>query len=330
MMRYRCLMMSKRRLSHAEVTPIGLGCLQFSGRGLAARFYSALPARTVQDTVAAALAGGVNWFDTAEIYGRGESERALATALRALGVAPGEVTIATKWSPVGRTARNIGRTIDTRLSNLGGFPIDLHQIHQPFGGFSSLRVQVEAMAALAVTGRVTSVGVSNFSARQMELASAVLASRGLRLASNQVQISLLRRGIERNGVLAAARRLGVTLIAYSPLRSGLLTGRFHDDPSLLATLSFTRRTIGRFTAKTIERTRPLIDELRAIGNAYGVSVAQVALNWVITHYGDTVVAIPGASKPAQAKESADVLGFELTERERERLTERAGSFGAVP
>jgi len=132
---------------------------------------------------------------------------------------------------------------------------------------------------------------------------------------------LLHRGIERNGVLATARRLGVTLIAYSPLRSGLLTGRFHDDPALAAKLPFFRRTLGGVNVRTVERTRPLINELRAIGQAYGVSAAQVALNWLVTHYGDTVVAIPGASKPTQSKESADVLGFELTERERTRLAD---------
>jgi aryl-alcohol dehydrogenase-like predicted oxidoreductase len=316
-------MLSKRRLGRTdfEITPIGLGCLQFAGRGLAARFYASLPAERVRATIAAALDGGVNWFDTAEMYGRGESERALTTALRDLGVDPGKVVIATKWSPGGRTARSIGRTIGTRLACLQGYPIDLHQIHMPYGAFSSLTAQVNAMADLAAAHRITAVGVSNFSAAQMAKAAAVLESRGLRLASNQVQISLLHRGIETNGVLKTARELGVTLIAYSPLRSGLLTGRFHDDPAAAAKVSWTRRTLGHLSPRTLERTRPLIDELRAIGRAYGVSAAQVAVNWVITNYGDTVVAIPGASKPSQATESAAVMDFTLTDAERSRLAD---------
>lgn len=322
-------MLSKRRLgcTDYEITPIGLGCLQFAGRGLAARFYASLPGDTVRSTVAAALDGGVNWFDTAEMYGRGESERALTTSLRDLGIERGKVVIATKWSPGGRTARSIGRTVGDRLTSLQGYPIDLHQIHMPYGGFSSLTAQVNAMADLAAEHKVAAVGVSNFSAAQMAKASAVLESRGLRLASNQVQISLLHRDIESNGVLETARRLGVTLIAYSPLRSGMLTGRFHDDPALVEKLSWTRRTIGRVNAKTLDRTRPLIDELRGIGQSYGVSVAQVAVNWVITNYGDAVVAIPGASKPVQAKESAEVMGFALTAAERARLSELSAGLG---
>jgi aryl-alcohol dehydrogenase-like predicted oxidoreductase len=309
-------MLNKRRLGSTgyEITPLGLGGLQFAGS-----YYGPISSETVRATVGAALDGGVNWFDTAEIYGRGASERALTTALHDLGVKPGEVVIGTKWMPFGRAARSIGRTIGTRLEALQGYPIDLHQIHMPFGGYSSLGAQVEAMAKLVSEGKIASVGVSNFSARQMEKASAVLESQGLRLASNQVQVNLLHRKIKSNGVLDVARKLGVTLIAYSPLRSGLLAGRFHDDPALVAKLPFVRRR--SLNAKTIERTRPLINELRAIGDAYGVSMAQVALNWLATYYGDTVVAIPGASKPKQAKEIAEVLGFELTETERANLAD---------
>lgn len=191
----------------------------------------------------------------------------------------------------------------------------------PYGGFSSIRNQVKAMAELAKAGQIRAIGVSNFSAKQMEQASGLLRADGLTLASNQVQISLLKRGIERNGVLETAKRLGVTLIAFSPLRSGFLTGRFHDDPALLAAMPRVRRVLSGFDAKSIERTRPLIDELRAIGKAYGVTPGQVALAWVITYYGETVVAIPGASKPRQAEESMGAMELRLTEKELDRLSE---------
>ncbi|MGW4801077.1 aldo/keto reductase [Nonomuraea sp. NPDC004297] len=301
-----------------ELTPIGLGCMQFAGTAnitrLIIRPIDQEPATAV---VRAALDGGVNWFDTAEMYGGGRSEEVLATALKECGVTPGQVSVATKWTPTGRTAASITRTIGDRLRHLGGFPVDLHQIHMPTGSLSSTPAQLKAMAGLLKAGRIRSVGVSNFSARQLELAHRVLASEGVTLAANQVHISLLHRNVERDGVLETARRLGVTLIAYSPLEGGLLTGRFHDDPALARTAPVMRRFFGRkeLNAAGLARTRPLIDELRAIGQAYGASVSQVALNWLITRYGDTVVAIPGASKPGQAAAAAGAMALRLTDAE---------------
>ncbi|AQZ67430.1 oxidoreductase, aldo reductase [[Actinomadura] parvosata subsp. kistnae] len=305
-----------------EISPVGLGCMQFAGTGYVARWMvRPIDQESATSVVRAALGGGVTWFDTAEMYGNGRSEEMLASALKACGVAPGEVTVATKWVPLGRTAASITRTIGDRLRHLGGFPVDLHQIHMPTGSLSSLPAQLKAMALLLKAGRIRSVGVSNFSARQLELAHRVLAAEGVTLASNQVRISLLHRDVERDGVLDTARRLGVTLIAYSPLEGGLLTGRFHDDPALARSAPVMRRFFGRreLSAQGLARTRPLIEELRAIGKAYGASVSQVAVNWVITRYGDTVVAIPGASKPRQAAEAAGAMGFRLTEAEIGRL-----------
>jgi aryl-alcohol dehydrogenase-like predicted oxidoreductase len=314
-------MMRRLGATGVEITPVGLGCMQFSGSGLVERFYRALDQSTVTSVVGAALDGGITWFDTAEMYGRGRSERALTTALREREVAAGSVTIATKWAPAARTAANIGRTLDARIASLQGYPIDLHQIHMPYGSLSPVSRQLVDMARLARTGRVGAVGVSNFSARQMEKANALLLSEGVPLASNQVQISLLHRTVERNGVLDTARRLGITLIAYSPLRSGVLTGVFHADPARVRSLPWVRRTMTGLGARGLARTAPLIDELGAIGRAYGVSAAQVALSWLIRFYGETVVVIPGASKPQQAKESAAAMQLDLTDRELARLDE---------
>lgn len=316
--------MSMRQLGHTsmEITPIGLGCMQFAGRGVvASQFYPPIGEQVVLDTVRAALDGGINWFDTAEMYGRGASEQALTTALRTLGRAPGSVAIATKWAPLLRRATNIVRTADTRLTALQGYPIDLHQIHLPHGSVSSLRSQVEAMATLCEAGKITAVGVSNFSARQMEFASQVLRRRGIELASNQVRINLLHRAIERDGVLDTARRLGITLIAYSPLASGVLTGTFHDDEAKVRALPRGRRMLGAYRPAALRRSAPLIRELTAIATAHGVSPAQVALSWLVTFYGDTVVAIPGASRPRQAQESAAALDLRLTVGELSALDE---------
>jgi aryl-alcohol dehydrogenase-like predicted oxidoreductase len=319
-------MTSLRRLgaTDVDITPIGLGTMQFAGRGPVTFSFPPLETETSNAVVRAALDGGINWFDTAEMYGRGQSERALSTGLQTAGVKPGSVVVATKWIPFGRTASSIGRTIGDRLDALQGYPIDLHQIHQPFGSLSSIQSEVDAMADLAESGRIRHVGVSNFSAAQMERAYLQLKKRGLVLASNQVQISLLHRSIETNGVLAAARRLGITLIGYSPLAQGLLTGRFHDDPEAIRKVPRGRRfAIGAFRPNFLSRTAPLITKLHQIADAHEVKPGQVALAWVISNYGDIVVCIPGASKPEQATELAAVMDLKLSDDELAALNEAA-------
>jgi aryl-alcohol dehydrogenase-like predicted oxidoreductase len=221
---------------------------------------------------------------------------------------------------MGRWAGNIGRTIGDRLDALQGYPIDLYQIHQP-SSFSSVESEMREMGKLLRARKIRSIGVSNFNARQMTRAAAALRAEGIDLAANEVQINLLHRSIERNGVLAAARDLGITLLAYSPLRGGLLTGRLHDDPTALRRAHVLRRAMYYGRASSLERTRPLIQELGRIAEAYGVSRAQVALNWLIHFYGDTVVAIPGASKVEQAVEMAGAQTFRLTHKELNRLDE---------
>ena len=161
----------------------------------------------------------------------------------------------------------------------------------------------------------------------MQEAHAALAAEGIPLASNQVRFSLLDRSIESNGVLEAARRLGVTIIAWSPLAQGLLTGRFHEDPGLVRRLRPGRRLMSGISAGTIARTAPLIETLRDIAKARGATVAQVALAWVISFHGRAVVAIPGATKPAQASDSAAAMGIGLSEAELLRIDEV--SRGAV-
>ncbi len=313
--------MERRRLGRTdiEVTPIGLGCWQFSqGANLLARFWDTIGAETIRGVVDAALKGGVNWFDTAESYGGGRSEQALAEALTSLDVRPGSVMIATKWRPFLRTAQSITATIDTRATKLGRYPIDLYQIHHPLS-FSHIPAQMREMAKLLHAGRIRSVGVSNFSARQMEAAHAALAAEGIILASNQVRFNLLDRRIERNGVLEAARRLGVTIIAWSPLAQGLLTGRFHEDLAAMRRASTMRRLMTNIGPRTIERTRPLIDALREIARAHGVTPAQVVLSWETRFHGDTVIAIPGASRVFQAEEAAASMRLRLTGAELARI-----------
>jgi aryl-alcohol dehydrogenase-like predicted oxidoreductase len=318
----------RRRLgkTEIEVTPVGLGCWQFSGgQGMAGRFWEALTQQTVNEVVAVSLERGINWFDTAEMYGRGASERALAAALQTAGKAGGDVVVATKWLPFFRTGGSIKATIDERLRCLSPFGIDLHQVHQPLG-LSSVEAEMAAMADLVGQKRIRAVGVSNFNQARMRRAHAALAARRIPLAANQVRYSLLDRRIESDGTLAAAKELDVTIIAYSPLAQGLLTGRYHEDPDYVRTRPGPRKWMRPFSAKGLERSRPLIEELRRIAAAHGAAAGQVALAWLCQFHRDTVVAIPGASRATQAEENAGALDLTLSRGELDGLDQLSRQF----
>ena len=301
-----------------KISALGLGAWQFSGgKGLVGGYWQALDADTTRAIVKTAVDGGINWFDTAQAYGGGESERNLSRALHEVGIGSEQVRIATKWWPILKTANNLRDTIDDRLACLGGFPIAHHIVHQPFS-VSSVDRQMNTMADLLDQGKIQSVGISNFSAKAMRQCHEVLLRRGYGLAANQYRYSMLHRNIERNGILEAAKELGITIIAWSPLEQGLLTGRFHDDGNMPSSISWARRQMLR--GNRVEKTRPLIDRMREIGQNYGASVAQIALNYLIHAQGDTIVAIPGASKVAQVEQHVGALQFALTREEIDELS----------
>lgn len=315
----------KRRLGKTdlEVSPIGLGVMQFSGNKGVFRFmFDDITQGEMDEIVKESLKGGINWFDSAEMYGRGHSERGLANALQAAGVEDTDVIVATKWLPLFRTAGNIPKTIDKRLHFLDGYTIDLYMVHQPWS-FSSPEAEMEAMADLVEEGKIRAVGVSNFSAERMQRAYITLEKRGLPLAVNQVQYSLLNRKIETDGTLDTARELGVTIVAWSPLSRGILSGKFHKDPQRL-----TKTPIGRriMISDNIENSLALIEAMDEIASNYDATTAQVALNWLIHYQGDTVVAIPGASKVQHAIQNAGAMNFKMTDDEIDRLDKLSRQF----
>jgi aryl-alcohol dehydrogenase-like predicted oxidoreductase len=132
-----------------------------------------------------------------------------------------------------------------------------------------------------------------------------------------MQYSLLHREIETNGVLETAKGLGITIIAYTPLANGLLSGKYHLHPELVQGGGMRKALLKR----DLERTRPLINAMNEIASRYQVTIAQVALNWVINFKGDVVVTIPGATKANQAEESAGAMKFRLSETELAQLDE---------
>ncbi len=306
-----------------RVTPIGLGMMEFSGGGgLTGVAFPVIPQEQKNATVQAALSGGINWFDTAELYGNGVSEASLAAALKAAGKTDGDVVVATKWWPMFRTAGNIRRTIDDRLRYLDGYPIGLYMVHQP-SGLSSHEAEMEAMADLVQAGKIHAVGVSNFNARAMRAAQAALKARGLTLAVNQVKYHLLDRRIETNGVLDTAKELGITIIAYSPLAFGLLTGKYHRDPGLLRAKPFYWRLR---LQRGMKKSREIVKALEEIGAAHKATAGQVALSWVINVQGSAVVTIPGVTNPKQAAENAAAMQLKLSADEMQRLDQLSQQF----
>jgi aryl-alcohol dehydrogenase-like predicted oxidoreductase len=300
------------------VSPIGLGVMEFAGApGIFGHIFPIISQEEKNAIIKAALDGGINWFDTAEVYGFGISERSLVTALKANGIADNDVFIETKWQPMMRTARNISHNIDDRLRNLEGYSIANYMVHQPYG-FSTPESEMNAMADLVEAGKIRSVGISNFSPDRMRKAHAALTKRGLPLAVNQVRYSLLSREIETNGILETARELGVTIVAYTPLARGVLSGKYHKNPELLSHMAGWRKAS---VQRDIKRSNRLINAMDEIANASGMTIAQVALNWLINIKGDIVVAIPAATKVQQAVENAETMKFHLSEDEMSHLDE---------
>jgi len=278
-----------------KVSPIGLGAWQFSKqKNLAGKFWPSLEDDLIAKLVSLSLEGGINWFDTAEVYGKGASEMALSKALQKTGKKPGEILIATKWWPMFRFASNISKTIDERIKALSPYPIDLYQVHHP-RGFSNEKIEMTAMAELSDRKLIKHIGVSNFSAQKMKNAWETLDKKEIPLASNQVLFSLLNRKIESNGVMEMAKKLGISVIAYSPLAQGLLSGKFHDNPELLKNIGF-RKYSSQFKPKGLAKSKPLVMLVKELALKYNVTPSQISLNWLINFHGDTVVAIPGATK----------------------------------
>ena len=124
--------------------------------------------------------------------------------------------------------------------------------------------------------------------------------------------SILNRKIESNGTLETARELGVTIIAYSPLAQGLLSGKFHENRELIKTRVGSRKHMNKFKKDGLVKSQPVIDKLKTIAVEYNATPSQVALNWIINFHGDTMVAIPGATTIRQAKENTGAMNFMLS------------------
>ena len=257
------------------------------------------------------LAAGVNLFDTAAMYSGGASERRLGEL-----AGDRDALIATKFpGSFSFRVQNLSQELEASLVRLGRSSIDLYQHHFPNNSISIPHL-MDLLADAVEAGKVKAVGVSNYSAEQMRVAHEALAKRGIPLASNQVEYSLLHRQPETNGVLEACRELGITLIAYTPLAGGRLTGKYSAQHRAGG---FFRRILPQYSRKALEEMQPVIKLLREIGERYAKNPSQVALRWLIEN--PNVLPIPGAKNGKQAADNAEALTFSLTADEVDRLSQ---------
>jgi aryl-alcohol dehydrogenase-like predicted oxidoreductase len=290
-----------------EVVPLGVGCWAWGDQRFW-RYGEDLGPRDVVDAFDACLQAGLDFFDTAEAYGAGKSEQFVGSLVRRSGR---ELVVATKYAPIaGRGGpAAIPKGLAGSLKRMGLSHIDLYQIHWADRDEVPIAATMNALADLLAAGRIRAIGVSNFRVGELREAHAVLARRGVPLASNQVHYSLLHRSPEVDGVLDACRELGVTLLAYSPLEQGLLTGKYSVD----AMPRGPRADTPSFAASNVQSAGPVIASLGQIAAAHGVDAAAVALAWLLARPG--VVPLAGAKTGDQAARNAKALEIRLTEAE---------------
>ncbi len=251
------------------------------------------------------LDAGIDFFDTAEIYGQGRSESFLGKFIQETDK---PVKIATKFMPFPWRFRRkaLLRSLRNSLKRLGRDHVELYQMHMPLPPVT-IETWMEEMAEAYQAGLIHAVGVSNYDRNQTQRAYAALMREGIQLASNQVEYHLLDRRVEKNGLMKLCQELGVAIIAYSPLAQGMLTGKYTPDnpPSGFRGSKYNR--------KFLAQIQPLVATLRKIGAEHaGKTPAQVAINWTICK---GTITIPGMKNLRQAEQDAESLGWSLNEAE---------------
>ncbi|HTD32995.1 MAG TPA: aldo/keto reductase [Candidatus Elarobacter sp.] len=283
---------------------IALGCMGMS------EFYEPVPEAEAIATIHRALELGMTLIDTSDMYGRGENERLVGRALRdrrdraLLATKTGIVRSADDPAYRGVNGRPdyIRAACDASLTRLGVDHVDLYYLHR-LDPAVPVEESVGAIAELVAAGKVRRIGVSELSAGTLRRAAAAAP-----IAALQSEYSLFTRDVETNGVLAAARELGIALVAYAPLGRGMLTGTLRSANALAE--GDVRRRVPRFDPGNFERNLALVDAFTAIARQHRCTPAQLALAWVFSR-GDDVFALPGCERVAHAEENAAAAEVQL-------------------
>jgi len=298
-----------------RASAVGAGTNTWGGRWNAAvggRWNAAVGGREAdpdkRSTFDSLLDCGVTLLDTAEIYTAGASEQIIGRCIRESGRKP---LVLTKFFPFPWRLRRgaVKAALRRSLDRLQLPRVDVYLLHFPWPPVP-LETWVGALADAAEAGLTRTVGISNCGPEQTRRAHAALASRGIPLACNEVEFSLLNRRAERSGLLGVCRQLGVTVIAYRPLALGTLSGKYDS-----------RHPPGGYRGMVYGRgylagIAPVLSALRRIAEERRKTVPQVALNWILCK---GALPIPGAKTPEQARENAGAMGWRLEPAEIERL-----------
>ena len=276
------------------------------------------------------LRSGVDFIDTAEVYGFGKSEELLAEFAKDVGAgvetAP---ALATKFAPIPFrwSAEDVPKALEASLKRLGVSKVALYMQHWPAFGFGADGCNERFLEGLCLCyerGLCDAVGVSNFNADRVKAAARKFEQRGVPFASNQIQYSLVYRAPELDtGVIEACREHGVTPVAYSPMAQGLLTGKY----SAAAARGVKGPRGGIFTESRLSDVEGLIQTLREVGDVHGKTPAQVAVNWCMAK---GAVPIPGAKNASQAASVAGCLGWRVSEAEMQALEKAAAMSPKSP
>jgi aryl-alcohol dehydrogenase-like predicted oxidoreductase len=310
------------------VSEICLGTMTFGGRGEIWPIIGQVDQDSATALLRASIDKGVNFFDTADVYSEGESERLLGRGLKALGIARKDVVIATKVrgrtaagpNAVGLSRGHILDAVKESLERLGTDYIDLYQIHGA-DPVTPLDETVRALDDLVRAGQVRYIGCSNLMAWQIMKALGLSAREGrARFETVQAYYSIASRDIEREIVpLMAEERLG--LMVWSPLAGGLLSGKFRRD---FAGPNDARRARFDFPPVDREHAYGIVDAIGPIANRHGVSVARVALAWLLQQKSVMSV-IVGAKTPEQLADNIAAAELTLSEDDLSAL-ERASAL----
>ncbi len=300
--------MDKRQLgrSSQQWTVLTMGCWQAGGAEW----------ENVQDEASiaamrAALDAGITVFDTAEAYNSGYSERILA---QALGSQRDKIVIATKVAAHNLAHDKVIEACERSLQNLSTDRIDLYQIHWPAGTWGSPIVPIEgtmrALSTLQEQGKIRAIGVSNFNAEQIRE-----AMQHGRIDSLQPPYSLFWDAFERNGTFQACVELGVSIIAYSPLAQGLLTGKFSRDNRPRDN----RAGNALFQDPVFDKAVAAVEQLKPIAHKHGVNTGQLALAWLLKQPAVASV-IVGARTPEQVQDNAKAAAIQLDDADVAQIT----------
>ncbi len=298
--------------SDIKVSAVGLGTWQFSDS------WGVKEYDVAKSIVEKAIEVGINFFDTAAVYGRGLSEQFLGRALKELGVRE-DVVIATKLPGEFLSRHDVLKGTKRCLERLGTSYIDLMQVHWPplWNNFPTCEY-MRALEELVHQGVIRYIGLSDFPVELVDSAWSCLSTEDI--VSDQVRYNLVERDAEKE-IIPYAEAYGLSVIAWSPLAKGALTGKY--TPDNLPEFEDVRRGSALFHPENFKQIYGVVEVLREIGEKYGKTPSQVALNWLL-RTSDSVIVIPGAKTPEQVEENAGAVGWSMTFDEWLRLEEVSG------